>query len=501
MKNNFFDVDLKGLSDLIEDAGPGRLVMELVRNSLDEDGVTEVKVALEMQPNRPLCMVRVEDDAPGGFIELSHSYTLFASSYKKAHVEKAGRFNMGDKLFLAAAILTGEAATIFSTTGGVEFTLTHGRTAKRTKTDRGSQVSGFLKMTREQYQKDVIDFIQQLLVPSNVRVTVNGQVLHSREPLHTFTAKLATVEDDGTGVLRAVKGGKECKVEVYEPQPGEAPMLYELGMPVVETNDKWHLNIGQKVPLNMNRDNVPPQYLRHVRTLVVNELFDRLTPEDANTALAREATSDPRISSEAMNKALDLRFTEKRVAYDPNDQEANNKAVLEGFTVVSGRMMNADEWDNARKTGSVPAAGKLFPTPKPFSDDPNAPTAEFISPDEWTPGMKRVAAFCRYFHMQIIGEGVQVRILKGNQGLGDGCSACYSKNQVTFSLKRLGHRWFDDFSTENCTAVFDIVLDEFGHFYASNHLSPEYYRALRKLGAGLADLCLNRAADMKRVMG
>ena len=27
-------------------------------------------------------------------------------------------------------------------------------------------------------------------------------------------------------------------------------MLYELGIPVVETGDKWHYSVRQKVPLN-----------------------------------------------------------------------------------------------------------------------------------------------------------------------------------------------------------------------------------------------------------
>jgi hypothetical protein len=74
---------------------------------------------------------------------------------------------------------------------------------------------------------------------------------------------------DEAGVLRVVRGGRETNVEVYEPEQGETAMLYELGVPVVETGDRNDVNILQKVPLNVNRDNVPPAYLRTVRTLLL----------------------------------------------------------------------------------------------------------------------------------------------------------------------------------------------------------------------------------------
>lgn len=57
-----FEVSLEGLSKLIEDQGPSRLIGELIRNSLDEDGVTEVKITLEPVEGRQLIKVCVEDD-------------------------------------------------------------------------------------------------------------------------------------------------------------------------------------------------------------------------------------------------------------------------------------------------------------------------------------------------------------------------------------------------------------------------------------------------------
>jgi len=112
MKNQWFDVDREGLRRLLEQHGKGRLVAELLQNALDET-VTAVAVKLALLPGRPLAELSVEDDAPEGFLNLGHAYTLFAESYKKARPDKRGRFNLGEKLLLAACL----EAHIVTTTG------------------------------------------------------------------------------------------------------------------------------------------------------------------------------------------------------------------------------------------------------------------------------------------------------------------------------------------------------------------------------------------------
>jgi hypothetical protein len=59
----------------------------------------------------------VEDDAPEGFKDLSHAFTLFADSAKKSNPEQRGRFNFGEKLVLAIS----DEVTIRTTKGGIRF--------------------------------------------------------------------------------------------------------------------------------------------------------------------------------------------------------------------------------------------------------------------------------------------------------------------------------------------------------------------------------------------
>src|SRR6516165_2901572 len=139
MTKQWFDVDRDGLGKQAEEHGKGRLIGELVQNALDEAGVTQIAVTLAPVPGRPLADLTVEDDAPEGFRDFSHAWTLFADSYKRGNPELRGQFNLGEKMVLAVC----ESASISTTRGTVLFDQTEGRIEKpRQKRDRGSVFQG-----------------------------------------------------------------------------------------------------------------------------------------------------------------------------------------------------------------------------------------------------------------------------------------------------------------------------------------------------------------------
>src|SRR5207253_6184820 len=94
----WFNVDKQGLGRQAEEQGKARLVGELIQNGLDEPGVTRIDVTLALVPGLNQADLTVEDDAPEGFHDLTHAYTLFAPSRKRTNPEARGRFNLGDKL-------------------------------------------------------------------------------------------------------------------------------------------------------------------------------------------------------------------------------------------------------------------------------------------------------------------------------------------------------------------------------------------------------------------
>jgi hypothetical protein len=456
-----------------------------VQNALDEPGVTQIAVTLAPVPGQELADLTVEDDAPEGFRDLSHAYTLFAPSAKRGNPEQRGQFNLGEKLVLAVC----EQASITTTKGTVVFDPEKGRIEKPDqRRERGSVFQGRIRMTEAEYGQ-VCDYLRSLLLPDGIAVTFNGDRLLPRAPIHTFTASLETQIADERGVMRPTV--RKAQVSLYEVLPGETASLYEMGLPIVETGDKWHVNVQQKVPLNKDRNNVPPRYLKAVRTLVLNEMHDRLTGEDANADWVRQAGASPDCSQDAIKRVLTLRFGDKFASFDPNDKEAGKNFVAQGGTLVYGPMLSPQEWDNAKKAGAIQPAGKVCPTPKPYSKDPDAKSAQVIPPDKWTPGMKRVADYAVFLGQELMGVPVTVSFVNTTNNF----SACYGPGDLHFNLFRLGHAWFEQGVTEE---VDRLLLHEFGHQFSGDHLSEEYHEGLCKLGGRLKRLALEKPEAFRR---
>jgi len=477
---SWFEIDKDGLAKILQKRGKSFALFELVANAWDTKA-RNVKVSLSPLANASKVQVIVEDDDPDGFKKITDAFTVFADSEKKKDATKRGRFNLGEKLVLALC----EDAQIVTTTGTVSFDK-EGRHTSRVKTEVGSIFDGVMRMTRAEYE-EVLRDLRKLIVPEGIKTTVNGVELLPRKRLRGFEAVMPTEfsrADDPEQILHRTI--RSTTIEVYEPGPDESEgMLYELGIPVVATGDRWHVNVMQKVPLNMDRDNVTPAFLTRLRTVVVNQMKDQLTVDEANTALVREAAASPDATPEAVQKIMDLRFGEKRVAHDPTDPEANSRAVAEGYTLVYGGMMDKAEWKNAKLHGLIRPAGQVTPTPKPYGED--GEQLKLLAPEKWTVQMHRVAQYARWLALELMGAKITVSIASevtwkygatyGPVGVNGG--------QLTFNLGRLGYMFFNDGLTERLDA---LLIHEFGHHYELNHLDEKYHDALCTLGAKLARL-------------
>jgi hypothetical protein len=484
MTKQWFDVDKAGLSKQAEEHGRGRLIGELIQNALDEAGVTKIDVTLALVPGRPLADLTVEDDSPEGFRDLAHAYTLFAESYKRSNPEQRGQFNLGEKMVLAVC----ESASISTTKGTVLFDTEQGRIEQpRQKRDRGSVFQGRMKLTREEYPS-VCDYLRSLLLPENILVTFNGDRLLPRQPLRSFEARLETPVADEQGVMRLRV--RKTQVSIYEALPGETPGLYELGLPVVDTGDRWHVDVHQKVPLNRDRDNVRPTYLQAVHVAVLNAAHDLLTTEEEATAdWCKLAGADPRCSDDAIKHLIRLRFGDKVAAPDPSDIEAMKAFQAQGGTIVVG--LSKGEWANVKRAGAVLPAGQICPTAKPYSDDPAAKDVTVISEEKWTEGMRNIAAYATFLAWELLGVTLTVSMVNTTNNF----SACYGNGRLDFNLLRLGHKWFEYGAREDVDA---LLIHELAHDWSGDHLSEEYHQALCRLGAALKRLALEKADALRQ---
>lgn len=479
---NWFDVDRRGLAKLIERRGKIALVFELVANALDADGTTRVEIILEPEEGVPQATLIVRDDSPTGFIDLSHSWTLFAESNRKAHPHKRGRFNLGEKLVLALC----NEASIVSVKDAVMFDA-RGRTSMRSRRDRGTEFQGIARITRAELA-EIQQGLRRIIPPPGITILINGEALPPRRPIKTFEATLATEIADNEGILR--RSARKTAVHIYEPLPGEVPMLHELGMPVVETGDKWDVSIDQKIVLNMERDNVTPAYLRDVRSLVVNAMHEHLVEADANTALVNEALTNKQTAPEAINRALDLKYGKKRAIWDPSDPEANHHLVADGYTLIKGGQLTGDQWGNVKRADpTLRPSGQIRPTKKALFG-PDGKDC-WIPREKWTPAIRAVVEYATSVCRELTGSWIQVAILSD---ITESWAACYGDLGLVFNLGRLGHDFFNACERGPTDDLNALLLHELGHGMPGghNHLASEYHEGLCKLGAKLARLALDK---------
>jgi hypothetical protein len=467
----WFEIDKLGLAKVLARKGKAFAALELLQNAWDQN-VTVVRVNLEKAPGSRYATLSVQDDDPKGFADLSHAFTLFAESEKKSNPTKRGRFNLGEKLVLALC----EEAEIRTVSGSVRFDKT-GRHKSRKGTARGSEFIGKIKMTNAELD-EALATLEKVLPPIYAETTLNGRPIRDRESLCSISLSLPTEVCDEEGYLRRVQ--RKTTAVIFKVRDDEPAMLYEMGIPVVETGDQYHVDIQQKIPLSLERDNVSASYLRTVRTAVLNEMHTFLDEESSTSAWVRDALADRNCSSDAIRSAVKARFGDKAVAYDPSDPEANKLAVAKGHVVVHGGHLSGPEWDNVRRAEALTPAGQVTPSAKPFSDDPAAPQLKVVEEVDWSEDEAARVEDLKIIAKALIGKPIQVRIAADKGWRFD---AAFGGMTLTVNRSRVGRSWFEGPVNER---VLSLLIHEFGHYYCSDHLSHRFHDALCDLGGRLA---------------
>jgi len=465
----WFEVDRKGLAQQVARRGKAFVFFELYQNAVDA-GSDRVSVALTESVFRGRVEMEVRDNSEVGFQDLRDAYTLFAPSQKKPDATLRGRFNIGEKFVLALC----DHAKIASTTGALIFD-DHGRHLSRTAgTIRGTTFTARLRATKAE-MTEMMDAFRTIIPPAGVTVTLNGIEIPRRAAVTSLDATLQTEFSGEDGELRRTQ--RKTVVELYEPASGETALIYEMGIPIVESGDKWHYNVLQRVPLTIERDNVPPSYLRALRTHALNASHHRLSVEDATSAWVREAAGDERVEEEAFKRVQDLRWGEKRVMFDPSDPEANNIAVSEGYKLIYGGSQSREEHANTKRFAATLPAGQVTPSPKPYSE--TGDEQKLIPREKWTEGMKWVALFSQIICKDTL--GFKNLVVQFTSDITWPYAATYGPGSpLTFNVGRLSHHWFRE---DNVVEVLKLLLHEFAHQDVSDHLSRDFADQVAELGA------------------
>ena len=461
-KNNWFEIDKKGLQQVQSEKNKFFIIKELVSNSFDED----IKSCdLRIKKDSLLASISVLDDSKDGFRDLKDSYTMFAPSYKKGIVNKRGRFNVGEKFALAMF----DYAMIKSTTGSVIFRKDGVRDKSSSKTEQGTWFLGNINLKKYEV-KELVELSKNIIPPKDITYYVNDEVIERPITYKEFQVSLPTVIEDQFGNL--TRSSRFTKVELFKT---DQTFIYEMGIPVVETDIGFSINVDQKIPLNKDRDNVSPSYLKKLKTHILNYTSNDLSEDEAKKSWVTEALEDA--EPDAVKDIVDSRFGEDAVVYDMSDPEANKKAYADNLNVISGGSFSSKTWDNIRKARDVH---------KDFAR-PSGSIGKYASPnlvggakeiDNYTDGMKEVIKYAKELHLYLFNSTCSVSIHDGN-----GALATYGRGNLQFSYKVLGKKWFD--LANNKQKILELIIHEFGHWYSSDHLSERYYDGLCEIGAKL----------------
>lgn len=483
--SNALIVDKAGLARKLANKPKSFIVWELLQNALDEK-TTEIHITARMLPGKPECHIVVEDDSPEGFSDMSSIYTMFKDSKKAPDPTKRGRFEIGEKLVVALA----KRMVVTTTKGCVEF---DGDTRKnrRDKTEAGSKIEVWVKMTRPEFD-EVCSAIERFLPhETEAFVYFNGKRLEPRPALGMVNTALPTVVSDENGNLKRTQ--RKADVIVYPVGADEQGTIYEMGIPVMDSGDKWHYDVRQRVPVNWERNSVPPAFLRNVRTAVVESLYDKLNDEDVTKGWVQGTLAH--LEPEAVRAVIKKRFGDKVVIADPSDPEGTKLAASQGYTVVHGAAFDKDTWNSIRTAGAMQPAGQVTPSPKPYNPE-SQDEEKLMSEADWSPDIQSRVNFAKRLAKRLMGCELNVRI---TMDFGVGWSANFGKfnsrvAHMALNYRSLGKRWFA--LPHHDPEVLRLLIHEFGHWYSSDHLSREYHDALCKLGAKLANAVLEDGREL-----
>lgn len=493
-QENWIEIDREGLAKQVRHRGKGFVIRELVQNAWDESPKT-VDVHIRRPPNSPFVEVSVTDDSPNGWYDLAHVFTMFAPSYKAAHAEQRGRWCSGDKMVLAIA----RCAHVETMDGTVSFNAS-GRRLTSARRSVGTRFVAEIRMTREEYDS-LSSEISRLIPPEGIRTTFNGAEIHHRKMARSFSVQLPTILADEEGNLRPTR--RKTEVRLYDPLPGEVTNIYEMGIPVVEAACQWHIDVQQKVPLNSDRDNVTPAYLREVYAEILNNAHGDLDEVQASKPWATSGAGHKHITPQALWSVQDKAYGKKRVMYDPSDTEANGIAFSKGYTVIHGRSIDPDVAARQREFRErgidiTPRSGLVTPSPTAYSKDPDAPTAKEVGHEKWTSEMEAVEKYVTRMAEHLLGIGIKVRFMRVNQFSAAWCP-CPFAVEFHFGYNSLGKGFFARAcSTDEGRERLDsIIIHEFAHHHESDHLSSKFHDACCDLGAKMARLARNNPGTCK----
>ncbi|MCB9600639.1 MAG: sensor histidine kinase [Sandaracinus sp.] len=466
-RRDWFEISHEGWRRRSRARSLGRLLLEAVQNAFDAEAAT---VAVDLEPGR----VRVEDDARDGLSDERLVYTVFLSD-KADDRTKRGRLGRGLKELIAAM----DAATVETVGARVVFDA-EGRRQETSERTRGTCVE-LRRAFSEDELREARTSLRLCIPPKGTSLRVDGRLV--RRPKHLLTlgsCELETVEVED-GVERAVAG--VAPVSVYEPRRGQVPHLCEMGVPLVAWDLPWHVDVGQRVPLEGGRDAVPERFALRLKAVLLESMIHRyLETKDLRADWVHEVIARTPIRTSVLDAYVSRAYP--RGAVLGGTRRANDRARQLGAHVIDASSLSQ---------GAYLALSRVVETADDFVRRRNAElTGEPIEPDAT---QQRFADAVRWLARRVAGRVVRVAFFArdpSDAGLLEDANCDADAKLLSFNVR--GPLRFEDVLDPS---TLGVVLHELAHLDTPEHdhrfierlqwLAGQTARVLAEGGPELAD--------------
>lgn len=464
---NWFDIDKDGLKQLQKGKPKTFIINELCQNAFDEDIKTCI-LDITYDPKKGEATVRIEDDSPEGFKDIALIYTMFADTYKRDDPTKRGRFVIGEKQVISIC----RYARVVTTKGTVVFD-DNGRTETSDYRKAGSEVIVIFEATKAEAD-ELIEHARKLLCPPNIKFFVNLILVTPESIYKTFNATLITevLKDNVMSLTRR-------KTDIHLVESNGKSYIYEMGIPVMETDCPYHIDVQQKIPVAVDRETIKNYYLQDLYAEVLNCIHDEVEPEQSSSIWIRTAMKDDRITKEAIDTVMHKRYGDKFCIANPNDRHAMEEAISHGYKPIFGSELSKEEWDQIKSKNEIQSVSQIYDTQAMVAENPIEPNAKQLL----------VAKYAIKVAKRLLGIDITVRFVD-NKGVRT--AAQYGNKTLTFNVGHplLQNDFFDTSVNERTTK---LIIHELSHENGSDenglgHIDYEYQELQSTLGAKIAML-------------
>lgn len=200
---------------------------------------------------------------------------------------------------------------------------------------------------------------------------------------------------------------------------------------------------------------------------MLNATAQTLKPEESSESWVRLGSQDERVTGDALRNVTKARYGERVVVANPNDARSNDEALSQGYRLIHGSELSAEEWKRLKEEGVLQSSTKVFGL-TPGQSKPVTPT----------PGMLQVAALTKAIAKRVAGFEVTVGFIELPNSHG---AAWYGNRHIDFVVNKLGAAWFNDPLADQ---VLELILHELAHDDGM-HTEHGYHEAICRMAAAL----------------